>query len=625
MIKQIRILTFAVTALVITLGAGVSMAQLNGEYYIPQGDHPEGFASLGEAVAELNENGASGAVTFFIAGDLDETENTILINRQDLTEATSLLIKPAAGTTPTITVTHGEGGDRTSNTGFSIERAHWVTIDGSNEEDGDSRDLTIVYDDPSPVGSSSIMTVYSTVDHILVKNTILTHTHGEMGRGVLITRSAGQDSLVQNVTFQNVSIGQADQVATTAVFYEGVFGTGLDPDQAQLMDDMTIVDSDIYGTRWCIYVQSASNFNFNGNRCVINGYSAESTQSQRAGIQIQLGLGGDISGNSIIFGDINYQTDAVGVGGIFLNRNHGPLLISNNYINMTGIENSGSGTDYVIGGIVPHVGGTGDLDPEYQIYHNTIIIDSPDEEVGKHIGIGKLNQTLSGRFDIRNNIIINRKDAENSYGIENPLSAEANEDASFESDYNNIFVTGDASVGFWDDEAQADLAAWQSASGQDANSVSKDVEFESADSPRLAGDSAEDDDLLGTGVGVAFDFFGNDRDSDNPFMGASEGASPVSIERIDGESPQVFTLNQNYPNPFNPATLISYELETGAAVTLEVYAVTGQLVQTLVNNRQQSSGTYQVNFDASGLASGMYIYRLRAGDLVQTKTMMLVK
>ena len=95
---------------------------------------------------------------------------------------------------------------------------------------------------------------------------------------------------------------------------------------------------------------------------------------------------------------------------------------------------------------------------------------------------------------------------------------------------------------------------------------------------------------------------------------------------IDGteELPNNFTLEQNYPNPFNPTTNISYTLPANAEVTLEVFNVAGQRVATLVD-AFQSTGSYDVTFDASNLASGLYTYRLTTGNSVQVKKMMLIK
>jgi hypothetical protein len=86
-----------------------------------------------------------------------------------------------------------------------------------------------------------------------------------------------------------------------------------------------------------------------------------------------------------------------------------------------------------------------------------------------------------------------------------------------------------------------------------------------------------------------------------------------------------FKLHGNYPNPFNPTTSISYEIpENGVDVRLSVYNVLGQHVVTLVNE-QQNAGRYHVNFDAASLASGVYIYRLTAGQHATTSQMTLVK
>jgi 5'-nucleotidase/UDP-sugar diphosphatase len=88
--------------------------------------------------------------------------------------------------------------------------------------------------------------------------------------------------------------------------------------------------------------------------------------------------------------------------------------------------------------------------------------------------------------------------------------------------------------------------------------------------------------------------------------------------------PANFALQQNYPNPFNPTTTVAFSLPTTSFVTLKVYNLLGQVVAVLVNE-QLPAGSYTKTFRADGLASGMYLYKLTAGDFVQTKRMVLMK
>lgn len=85
-----------------------------------------------------------------------------------------------------------------------------------------------------------------------------------------------------------------------------------------------------------------------------------------------------------------------------------------------------------------------------------------------------------------------------------------------------------------------------------------------------------------------------------------------------------FDLSQNYPNPFNPATTISYSLKEKSNVRLEVFDILGRKVSTIVNE-EKPAGIYKANFNASFLASGVYFYRLKAGNFVEVKKMMMLK
>jgi hypothetical protein len=106
-------------------------------------------------------------------------------------------------------------------------------------------------------------------------------------------------------------------------------------------------------------------------------------------------------------------------------------------------------------------------------------------------------------------------------------------------------------------------------------------------------------------------------------------AVPIHQEEAVGINNDVNTefsyqLDQNYPNPFNPTTQIKYTLAEKSNVTLKVFDMLGREVTTLVNGTQ-SAGTHSIDFNASNLASGLYIYKIQAGNFTQSKKMMLLK
>jgi hypothetical protein len=97
----------------------------------------------------------------------------------------------------------------------------------------------------------------------------------------------------------------------------------------------------------------------------------------------------------------------------------------------------------------------------------------------------------------------------------------------------------------------------------------------------------------------------------------------TSVEE-DNQLPTVFSLQQNYPNPFNPMTTIKYEIPELSFVTIKIYDVLGNEIASLVNE-EKPVGTYEVEFDATNLPSGIYFYQLSAGDFISTKKMILIK
>jgi Secretion system C-terminal sorting domain len=98
---------------------------------------------------------------------------------------------------------------------------------------------------------------------------------------------------------------------------------------------------------------------------------------------------------------------------------------------------------------------------------------------------------------------------------------------------------------------------------------------------------------------------------------------PTSVEE-DNVIPAEFVLYQNYPNPFNPSTKITFVIPKSSLVNLKVYDILGKEVATLINE-EKHSGTYEVEFSAANLPSGVYFYKLQAGGFVETKKMVLLR
>ena len=135
--------------------------------------------------------------------------------------------------------------------------------------------------------------------------------------------------------------------------------------------------------------------------------------------------------------------------------------------------------------------------------------------------------------------------------------------------------------------------------------------------------------LEGLGINLAFSSGSSSKESSTRVYAVSANGtiyytdSPLTSveENIQVNS---FELEQNYPNPFNPSTTIMYKIPTDGIVSLKIYNILGQEVATLINE-YQVTGKYSVVFNAKNLASGMYVYQLKAGNITKSKKLMLIK
>ncbi len=98
----------------------------------------------------------------------------------------------------------------------------------------------------------------------------------------------------------------------------------------------------------------------------------------------------------------------------------------------------------------------------------------------------------------------------------------------------------------------------------------------------------------------------------------------VGVEEELNELPTEYLLSQNYPNPFNSSSIIKYSIPKSSHITLKIFNILGKEITTLVNE-EKFVGTYEVNWNAENLTSGVYFYKLQAGEFVQTRKMILLK
>jgi hypothetical protein len=108
------------------------------------------------------------------------------------------------------------------------------------------------------------------------------------------------------------------------------------------------------------------------------------------------------------------------------------------------------------------------------------------------------------------------------------------------------------------------------------------------------------------------------------FDNLAQGTAVTGVDEPGDAIPAAFRLEQNYPNPFNPNTGIRFQVSGVSHVDLRVFDLLGREVAVLANEVKQP-GTYQASWNAAGMASGVYFYRLVAGSFVETKRMLLLK
>jgi hypothetical protein len=698
---------------------------LAGDYYIgapgtgPGGSDPQ-FANLREAFDVLNDATFTADCNFYITSDITETYTPavglgLAINPDPFT----VTFKPYTGVQPVITLNYptdmnsGPSGalvigipSKGNVTWDSLRTTKNIVIDGSNTIGGTTRDLTI-QSALTAHRNGMPMVIVGDVSNVTVKNTNVYYkaqtvsTSGNLFIGAVMVRSRnylGVDWSPHDVVFENNHLnGNFDGVAQSSQGY-GCYQTGT-PNVINYPYNIVLRNNLIEGKRRGIALYRAGSHDIYNNDIILN-------QTIAAGISNEAVYAVDVDTNSVVnfynnkiskvssltnaatFGNTAISIETFGTYNIYNNMIYGfELSAANPVAYVRGIKNSSSSATL-------------------NLNFNSIYMDNLSD-----IGTGTVSYQgiliSNGTNDLKNNIVVSAETDFASYCIYRDLAL-----GTLVSDYNDYYPVSATNgfVGYFNTTAAQTLTAWQTASGQDANSYSVDPLFVSTIDLHFANTGTP---LLGKGIevpGITTDFDGEMRDS-IPEIGADEfpGLIPVElisftasiiksevvltwktateinnhgfeIERsINGNfvtigfisgagtstqerlytftdnqvavgsqsyrlkqidfngsysysntieveviSPLTFSLSQNYPNPFNPTTKINYSVPFDSKVTISVYSITGELVTELVNEFV-SAGSYSVDFDGRNLASGMYIYKMSAGNFTQTYKMMLMK
>jgi len=253
----------------------------------------------------------------------------------------------------------------------------------------------------------------------------------------------------------------------------------------------------------------------------------------------------------------------------------------------------------------------GDASKNNKVYNNTVI--QPSDGRWNIIAVnGSTGNTLY------NNILINY------HSFRGSIAIDAASSSGFVSDY-NILVNRMSND---DGNSNMTLSQWQSL-GYDLHSMIANPE-EQIFIDHLNGNYHLLQNAQAVDVGTSLvlptvfeDLDNIPRPQGSGFdIGCYEYNTITTVD--EALSPVDFILFQNWPNPFNPVTTIEFQLTNSGFVSLKVYDVLGNEVETLINE-EMSAGKYDVEFNGSGLSSGVYFYQLRVGSYLETKKMILMK
>ncbi len=491
--------------------------ELLGSYHIPQGDEPRGFESLQEAFDTLNAVGTNGPVTFYITDDLDESYNELALVDADVTENSPLLITPAPGASPTITVADTVGVEG-GGAGITLFNTGYVTIDGSgnndvnnndnnnngNNDNANNRNLTILEQDGV---TERMISVLGGSPEVTIENVIFESATGDVHTGIRSRRNDADSAVPTDLLVRNNLFGSPDYP-----FAEGVQLLG----SADNLNHGLVYHNEIYASARAITTFYNIDNEYVGNHIELHNVAED--RAYNTGIYMVL-MDGEtvVRENNIARLAVNASDTTAYAGSIVTNFNSGTITVANNLFGGELVNEGDLQDNNFYGIVINNAGSVADMN----VYHNTFrFTGNPDVNISAAVGFDAGIEASGESYDFRNNIVHNEIENDRALAIEWLAGA-----GQFSSNYNNLVVADeDAHVAQLGEERFETLADWAMETGNDQRSASVVVEFEDIDNWRLAGESVGDVNLAGTPIeDVTTDFDGNPRDEANPYMGAFEG------------------------------------------------------------------------------------------------------
>ncbi len=486
----------------------------NNDFYKSKdftGDYP----TITEAVNDLNLRGVSGAVTFLLV-DTNYPNETYPIVVGDLTGVSStntVIFKPAPGV---VTLIPGAVDQSTST--FQLGGADYVTIDGSNTAGGSSKDLTI-----EALNSSPAFHFFGASDNNVVMNTNFSSMNTSTGSGTFLFGSTNSGDF--NI-IENCDIKAND--TSTARHANGIYMFSTNSSTGNQILNCNVTGFASYG----IYLRGAPSHSHivQGNTIDLQVPSSATTI---AGIRLDGPEGTIVEGNYIL--NLNGTASSPSIYGIYYYGISGAMniIIRNNVVSLGDMTSAGTmrGLDYY--GYTPN---------SVEMYFNTVYIGGTDVTGGSSYGLTK--RAGNDTYKIYDNNIFNTRSNGTGTGTHYGVYMSTTTATTFELNNNDYYTSGTGgALGYYGGSTYTTLADWQTATGQDANSLNADPQLVSATDLRPLNTSP----LIGAGLtiaGITTDILGDLR-NEPPTIGAYENgvvsvlAAPTGLT-AEGDTNMVY-------------------------------------------------------------------------------------